>query len=377
MDYQKLFETNVSGQSVRQWRASGKKALGVVCCHLPEEILHAADILPVRLRGTDCKESSAAETWMSSFSCSFARSILQYLMDGTYQLDGIVSSDGCAMATRLFDNFKYLNEKEGWGKYINFINAPRTGGDLSSEFYRDELAIFMKSLEEFSGNRITDEKLKHSIELYNEARRLTMEMYELRKADKPVLTGEEALKVTLAFTELPVEEYIELMTAYLEDLKKRSPLTGYRARFVVIGSALDDPGYLKVIEDKGGLIVGDVLCFGSRPFEKQCPIDEKDLLGGLARYYLERLVCPRMVDTRVELHHEVIRVAREYKADGVIYQKMQNCEVWGAENFLLNGDLDDAKIPYLVVQREENLSNEGQLAIRAEAFIEMVEKEGN
>ena len=34
------------------------------------------------------------------------------------------------------------------------------------------------------------------------------------------------------------------------------------------------------------------------------------------------------------------------------------------------------KLPLLVLQREEALSNEGQLAIRAEAFVEMVEKEG-
>ncbi|MEG0035158.1 MAG: 2-hydroxyacyl-CoA dehydratase family protein, partial [Oscillospiraceae bacterium] len=123
-------------------------------------------------------------------------------------------------------------------------------------------------------------------------------------------------------------------------------------------------------------IVGDVLCFGSRPFEKQCILDNSDVLGSISKYYLERLVCPRMVDSRVALHHEVINVAKEYHADGVIYEKMQNCEVWGAENFLLNADLDEAKIPYLIVQREENLSNAGQLEIRAEAFIEMVEKEG-
>lgn len=206
MDYQRLFESGVSGEAVKQWRAQGKKALGVICCHVPEEVFYAADILPVRLRATGCVDSSEAETWMSSFSCSFAKSILQYLMDGTYELDGVVTSDGCAMATRLYDNFKHLNEKEGWGKYYNFLNVPRTSGELSTNFYKEELQIFIKSLEEFSGNKITDEKLIHAIELYNEARRLTMEMYEYRKADKPVLTGTEALKVTLAFNDLPVEE---------------------------------------------------------------------------------------------------------------------------------------------------------------------------
>ncbi|MEG1165307.1 MAG: 2-hydroxyacyl-CoA dehydratase family protein, partial [Oscillospiraceae bacterium] len=190
MDYKKLFETGVSGEAVKAWRAQGKKALGVVCCHVPEEILHAAGIMPVRLRATGCTDSSQAEAWMSSFSCSFARSILQYLMDGTYELDGIVSSDGCAMATRLFDNFKYLNEKDNWGKSFYFLNAPRISSELSVDFYKDELKIFIEYLENLSGNKVTDENLRHSVELYNEARKLTMEMYEMRKADHPVLTGE-------------------------------------------------------------------------------------------------------------------------------------------------------------------------------------------
>ena len=86
MDYQKLFDAGMKGESIRTWRASGKKALGTICVHIPDEILHAAGILPVRLRATDCKSSSDAETWMSSFSCSYARSILQYLIDGTYAL---------------------------------------------------------------------------------------------------------------------------------------------------------------------------------------------------------------------------------------------------------------------------------------------------
>ncbi len=375
MDYHNLFATDISNESVRAWRASGKKAVGIVCCHMPPEIFHALDILPVRMRGTGCTDASGAEAWMSSFSCSFAKSILQYIMDGRYELDGIVATDGCAMATRLFDNVQHLNTKEGWGKFLYFLNAPRTSGDLAEDFYKDELIILAGELEKLSGNKLSDEKLKASIALYNEARSLVKEIYEMRKAEKPVLTGEEALKVTMAFGDYPVEEYIEMLKAYVSELKTRKPLEGYRARLVLIGSALDDPNYVKIIEDKGGLVVGDVLCYGSRCFESNCTVDDSDVMGSLAKYYLNRLVCPRMVDTRVELHHEVVKVAQEYKADGVIYEKMQNCEVWGSENFLLNKDLENAKIPFLVVQREENLSNEGQLAIRAEAFVEMVEKE--
>ena len=284
MDYHNLFATDISNESVRAWRASGKKAVGIVCCHMPPEIFHALDILPVRMRGTGCTDASGAEAWMSSFSCSFAKSILQYIMDGRYELDGIVATDGCAMATRLFDNVQHLNTKEGWGKFLYFLNAPRTSGDLAEDFYKDELIILAGELEKLSGNKLSDEKLKASIALYNEARSLVKEIYEMRKAEKPVLTGEEALKVTMAFGDYPIEEYIEMLKAYVSELKARKPLEGSRARLVLIGSALDDPNYVKIIEDKGGLVVGDVLCYGSRCFESNCTVDDSDVMGSLAKY---------------------------------------------------------------------------------------------
>lgn len=375
MDYQKLFESDISNEAVQAWRAKGKKALGVICCHVPEEILHAADILPVRLRATNCVDSSEAEMWMSSFSCSFARSILQYWLDGTYQLDGMIASDGCIMASRIYDNASHINGKKNEGKYIKQIGAPRKVTPRTIEFYKAELTDMVNGLEELTGNKITDEKLKASIGIYNEVRALMAQVYELRKAKNPIISGVDALKMTLAFTNMPVEEYIELLKAFLADVPNRTPVSDYRARIVMIGSALDNPEYLKVIEDKGGLVVTDTLCFGQMNFMHQLEVNDKDVLGSIADYYLTRLVCPRMMDKHQELHDFIMNSVKEYGADGVIYQRMQNCECWGGENVLLEQKLKDAGIPLLTVEREQQMANAGQLAIRAEAFIEMIEKE--
>ena len=375
MDYQKLFESDISNEAVQAWRAKGKKALGVICCHVPEEILHAAGVLPVRLRATNCVDSSEAEMWMSSFSCSFARSILQYWLDGTYQLDGMIASDGCIMASRIYDNASHINGKKQQGKYIKQIGAPRKVTPRTIEFYKAELQDMVTGLEELTGEKITDEKLKESIKIYNEVRGLMAQVYELRKAKNPVLSGVDALKMTLAFTNMPVEEYIELLKAFLADAPNRKPITDYRARIVMIGSALDNPEYLKVIEDKGGLVVTDALCFGQMNFMHQLDVDDKDVLGSIADYYLTRLVCPRMMDKHQELHDFIMDSVKDYNADGVIYQRMQKCECWGGENVLLEQKLKDAGIPLLTVEREQQMANAGQLAIRAEAFIEMIEKE--
>lgn len=375
MDYQKVFESGISDESVKNWRAQGKKALGVICCHVPVEILHALDILPVRLRATGCSESPDADAWMSTFSCSYARGMLQHWLSGKYELDGVITSDGCMMSARCFDNARHVDEQNKIGKFFFQIGAPRKSGELELQYYVNELKDLIAELEKFSGNKLTDEKLKASIETYNEARRLMQQVFELRKAENPVINGEDMLKLTLAYCDLPIEEYIELVKAFLADAKNRAPITDKRARLMIIGSALDDPEYLKVIEDKGGLFVADALCYGSRVFNDLMDVNDKDLLGSIASYYLLRIVCPRMMDNRVKLQNWVVDTAKEYHVDGIVYEKMQYCECWGGESMFLQPKLDEADIPMLVLEREEHLSNAGQLAIRAEAFIEMIEKE--
>jgi benzoyl-CoA reductase subunit C len=375
MDYQKLFQSEISGESVKAWKAQGKKAIGYICCHVPVEILHALDIMPIRMRATGITESPDGDTWMSTFSCSFARGILQRWLDGTYEfLDGIVTSDGCLMSARAFDNAEHISNKNKEGRFFYQVGAPRMYGDLEKEYYENELKDLIAKLEELTGNKLTDEKLKASIAKYNEVRSLIQQVNALRKEENPVISGEDALKLMLASSNFTVEEYIELLKAFLADAKNRAPITDKRARLMIIGSALDNPGYLQVIEEKGGLFVADDLCFGSKTFNYAMEVDDKDVLGSLADYYLKRIVCPRMMDNRVQLQKDIVEACKEYKVDGVVYQKMQYCECWGGESLYLEPDLKAIGVPMLQVEREEHLANAGQLAIRAEAFIEMIEK---
>ncbi len=371
MSYEKLFETNISSESTKAWKASGKKAVGYVCCHVPTEILLAADVMPVRLRATNCVDSSDAEAWMSSFSCSYARSILEYLMNGTYDLDGLVQSDGCMMATRILDNWEHISKKNGKNQFVHQIGAPRITNDMTIGYYKSELQDLADKLGKFSGTKVTDDGLKAAIAKTNEVRDLIAQLFVLRKEAK--VSGVEALRAMLAYCDLTVDEYIAALKEFIADAKGRTPIKA-RARLMIIGSALDNPEYIKVIEDKGGLVVADALCFGTRAFGDKLVADDKDVMGSIAKYYLTRNTCPRALDNRPAIHKEIVDTCKEYNVQGVIYEKMQNCECWGGEAYYLEPDLKAAGIPMLQVEREEQMANAGQLAIRAEAFVEMIEK---
>lgn len=365
----------INNPAIEVWKENGKKVMGTICCYVPEEIIHAAGLLPIRIRATGCTDNSAAEAWMSPFSCSFARSCLEFLMNGTYYyLDGVVSSDGCLMAGRIYDNWRYAGkEKINSKKYfLKQLDAPRLLKENTVPFYQEELVQLKEELEEFTGVAITNEKLKASIGLYNETRRLIRKLYDLRKKDHPVIGGSEALKITLAATSMPKEEYNQMLKDFLTEAEEREPIKNTRARLMVIGSALDDPEYLKVIEDKGGLIVADATCYGSRYLWEPVEVDG-DVLSALAKSYLSRPTCPRMCNLHDELHDFILKTLKDFRVDGIIYARMQYCEIWGGENVFFEEKFKEANIPLLTLEREEILTNTGQLAVRAEAFIEMIE----
>lgn len=371
MSYEKLFENNISSESVKAWKTTGKKAIGYVCCHVPTEILLAADVMPVRLRATNCIDSSDAEAWMSSFSCSYAKSVLQYLMNDTYKIDGLVQSDGCMMATRILDNWEHISKKIGKEQFIHQVGAPRITNEMTIAYYKSELQDLANKIGEFSGTKVTDDALKAAIAKTNEVRGLIAQLFTLRKEAK--VSGTDALRLMLAYCDLTIDEYISVLKEYLAEAKNHSPIEA-RARLMIIGSALDNPEYIKVIEDNGGLVVADALCFGAKAFGDEMVVNDNDVLGSIAKYYLNRNTCPRSLDNRSAMHKEIVSTCREYDIQGVIYEKMQNCECWGGESYYLEPDLKDAGIPMLQVEREEHMANAGQLSIRAEAFIEMIEK---
>lgn len=372
MTYKKL-NSEISSDTIKRWRDSGKKAVGIVCCHVPFELLHAADILPVRLRATSCKDCGDGEACLGPTSCSFTQSILQYLIDGAYDLDGLITSDGCSSASVIISNWRALSQQRKKAQFLYEISVPRMNNAGSRNYFLGDLEDMCNELEKLSGNKITNEKLKKSINTYNEARSLVKKIYDLRKAKNPVISGEEMLRITLAATEMPIEDYIEFLKTVLDDMKKRKPIENSNARVMVVGSALDDPEFIKAIEDCGCLVVSDFNSFGIRFFSDELIYDESDIMGSIAKYYISHSSCPRMMDGSDDIHEYILNAAKDYDVDGIIIERLKHCEKWENESQILGETFKKEGIPYLELERQERMSAKGQLSLRVEAFREMIE----
>ncbi len=363
-------EATLPNPAATSWCEQGGKALGTVCCYVPEELIHAAGLLPMRLRATGATDDSQGKAWMSTYSCSYAHTCLEKLLDGTYDfLSGVVSSDGCLMAERVYDNWRFADGT----RLAYLVSVPRLTKDISYPWLRDEFAAMKSQLEEYTGKEITDEALRNSIALFNETRRLIRELYELQKDGNMYVKGSDVLRVILACMSMPKERFNELLKGYIEELKEQGPIEQNDVRVVLIGSALDDPSYVEAIEAGGADVVMDMQCFGSRYMWEEVDEDE-DPLTALAKLHLTRPTCPRMMDSHEVLYDFIAEKVNEYKADGVIQVTMRNCDLWNGERVIFGERFKENDIPVLTLEREEITSNAGQLAVRVEAFVEMLEE---
>jgi benzoyl-CoA reductase/2-hydroxyglutaryl-CoA dehydratase subunit BcrC/BadD/HgdB len=309
-----------------------------------------------------------SDSCFSSINCSFPRHALNTALKGEYDfLDGLVVFNSCDHIRRLYDHWI----RQIKTPFVKILSLPKKDETAQVEWFRSELALLRDSMQEHFKVEITDDKLRKAIALHNKSRRSQRALYDLRKKDKPPITGAEMLAVTVAGTAMPPELFNLLLSELLHDISKMSGHSDYRARLMLIGGELDNPEYIKVIEGQGGLVVTDALCFGSRTLWKDVDENIADPLTALAQYYVaDRPSCARMY-TKYEKRVDYIRnMIKDFKVDGVIFERLTFCETWGFEQYSIVNDFKEWKIPLLCVDREYTLSGVGQLKTRVQAFLE-------
>jgi len=360
--------------AMQDWREKGGKVIGCFCSYVPEEIITSAGLLPFRIRATGSTGMAEADAYLSYNNCSFARHCLSMGLRGELDfLEGAVWLNTCDHVRRIYDNWRRKIETP----FLHFLSLPRKAGEMQVDWFRGELVDFKEALEAHLGMTITPERLWEAIRLHNETRRLQRQLYDLRKGDSPPITGAQVLAVMVASTAMPRERYNQLLKELLDRASGTEGHAQYRARLMIIGGILDDPAYVDVIEDLGGLVVADSLCFGSRICWSDVDEGAGDPIHALARYHiLERPACPRMFGQQPQRAEFVRDMIREFRIDGVIGERIVFCDYWSGEHFILTRQLRDEGIPFLKLDREYLLDSVGQLRTRVQAFLETLEGGG-
>ncbi len=359
-----------SPEKLKQWKErTGKKIIGCIPMYVPEEVIHAAGILPVTLLGSD-EPVTAGEKYLPSFVCHPMRSNLDQALKGRLDfLDGIIFPDVCDTVRSVSDVWRY---KFPSGFYYHLIPPIRLESSLGKEYLTQQLVNLKVSLEKFCGREISEADIRRSISVYNENRLLLRRLYRLRRGNASVLRASDIATIVMAGMSIPKEEHNELLTRLLDYVEARPARKDHKIKLVLSGHLCEEPELevLHLVEDLGGVIVDDDLYVGSRYFSTT--VDEAlGPLEGLVERYFRDVPCPTKYNPAADWGDYLVNKVKESGAQGIIVWLIKFCDPHAFRYPYLKEKLGEASIPHLLLETMHGGAT-GAIRTRLQAFLEML-----
>jgi benzoyl-CoA reductase subunit C len=351
---------------VKRWREAGGKVLGHFQVYFPEELAHAAGMLPMKIRGAPI-EPMHSDSHFGSYLCSILKTSLELVLSGNVELDMFVSHPICDAARNL---------SAIWGRNYPYpcqilylpqnVNSSHSVAYLTGEYNR-----LRRSIEDVAGRKITVDGLRDSIRVFNENRRLLRRLYDIKRETPWLISAEDAYCLVAIGGMIPREEHNQLLNVVLPKIEGGSAKSEDRIRVVFEGGFCEQPP-LDLIRVLGRTcyIVDDDLLIGLRWLLEDVALDG-DPLHNLADAYIERSShSPVQHDNRKPKEKMLLERIKRARAEAAIISAAKMCEPGLEEQVAYSHALDAAKIPYFVTEFEENATAFESLELQVETFLE-------
>ena len=352
--------------TVKRWRELGGKVVGHFQVYFPQEIVHAAGLLPVKVRGAPV-EPNLADSRFGSYLCSILKTSLELALSGRLELDMFVSHPICDAARNL---------AAIWGRNFTYpcqiLYLPQNPNSRhTAQYLRDEYDRLKESLEEVAGREVGDDDLRRSIALYNENRRLMRDLYALKRETPWLVSAEDAYCLVAVGGMIPAEEHNDFLRAVLPMLRSGTAKPQDRVRVVFEGAFCEQPP-LDLIRMVGRscYIVDDDFLIGLRYILEDVPT-VGDPLANLAHAYLETSTYSPVQHDNLKPKEAMLKQRVERAgAEAVILGAAKMCEPGLEEQVTYIQALEETGLPYFVNEFEENMTSFNQLELQVETFVE-------
>ncbi len=353
-------------ETVSRWREAGGKVAGHFQVYFPEEIVHAAGMLPFKVRGAPT-EPRKADSHFGSYLCSILKTSLELALSDVVKMEMFISHPICDAARNL---------AAIWGRNVDYPcqilylpQNPNSGGSI--DYLRHEYDRIRRVTEEAAGREITDDDLRNSIEVFNENRRLMRELYDIKRETPWLIAAEDAYALVSLAGMIPREEHSELLATLLPMIRERTIKPEDRIRVVFEGGFCEQPPFdLIRMLGRTVYVVDDDFHIGMRWITEDIPTSG-DPLRSLADGYIEHSsYSPVQHDVRKPKEKMLMARIRGANADAAILAAAKMCEPGLEEQVAYTHALDDEGISYFLSEFEENMSSFDQLELQVATFVE-------
>ena len=353
---------------ISSMKESGRKAFGCFPIYTPEEIIYAAGFLPVGMWGgkTDLK---LADKYLQSFCCSIMRSNIEYGMKGTYDmLEGIMLPTFCDTLKCICENWKVAVPHI---PIIPIVYPQNRSLDSGLEYAATEFKRVRSEIEKLSGKTISDSEVESAWLIYEEYRMTMREFVDVVTDYPHVIDSKTRHLVIKAGYFIDKKVYTAFIKEIIAGLKSEKK-ADYEGKRVVATGLLSEPvELLDIFVENKIAIVADDLAQESRQF--RTPGRKKGTVWARMAYRVsDQRGDTFLYEAEKSRGQMLIDMVKEKGADAVVVFMMKFCDPEEFDYPVYKKELEDAGIPILYLEIEQQLDSFEQIRTRIQSFREML-----
>ena len=234
-----------------------------------------------------------------------------------------------------------------------------------------ELENVKVELEKVVGRKIQEEEIFHSIDVYNEHRRVMREFTQLAASHPNSINNIQRSRIIKSAYFMLKEEHTKKVEELNECLRAVPEEKYDGKRIVTTGFILDAKAVLNVLEDNKLRIVGDDIAHETRQFRTDVPKKETALLS-IASQWSDIEGCSFAYDPHRIRGKKVAELAKQRKADGVVFALLKFCDTEEYDGPILLEDIRDAGLPEVTIEIDRESGSIEQIRTRIQTFAEML-----
>lgn len=350
---------------IEEYKKQGRRVFGFTCSYVPEELLYALGIVPVRLLGR-AQNIQAADRHFQTYCCSQVRSLMEDFLNQAYEnLDGVIFAHTCDTMQQFHDIMKRNFPK----RFIRNLNFPsKLEGETPFRYAVAETKRVLGAIEDFTG-MLEPQKLAESVRLYNANRALLEKVYDLHLKYPEIIPSRTLLRAVLVSQLLDKREANEALAPFVSSFDASAPEDTKKKRIMLIGSINVNEEIYDLADEFGATIADDDMCTGRRYFDVAV---REPTIEGVVRRYMNRPHCAAKHLSNTSRIEYVTGLAEKRRAAGVIFLYLKFCDPHSFDYPDIRNALEKKGVRTQLIEIEQASAASGQLRTKVQAFIEIL-----
>ena len=356
-------------EQLDRYLEQGKQVVGCFAPYAPEELVHAAGLIPMGMWGGRT-ELKLAKSYLPAFACPIMQANMELGLKGAYQgISAVIIPTMCDTLRCMTQNWRFGMKDI---PMIPIVYPQNRTSPASVDYLISEFETVLTILYTITGNMVSEKSMEEAIAVYNQ-HNATMREFDTAANDHlDVITPKVRHVVHKSAFFFEKGEHTALVQEIIAGLKEL-PAHHWTGNKIILAGILCEPEeVLDILEENQLAVVADDLAQESRQYRTDTPEKGGGALKRLALQWNARYGCSLIHELGKPRGKMLAKMCQETGAQGVISCMMKFCDPEEYDEPYLEADLRKAGIHVMNIDIDPLNHSYEPVRTRVQSFCEML-----